>query len=602
MNQAMAENIAWVGGLAGTIIGLIMMIAQVISKGESLPENSKESKCQKSFLLTSWVLFFIVMIIGIVMIKISPARTGMRGAYATGIAAMFIPVFLASMESLTLRKKTGKDKVLLFVFASLPAGGIGLSLLLAGFISVFYGIKAFNLWTAFIIGSALGLYILRLSSTLVKFSRYESIAGKMETVMYMVMALVCAVIMAGYHFPNEGVKIYLPILLGISIFIISLISISPFKCDKKTGILEILPYQITIFLVLYLGCAIFLISRLAISYDYLNPIICGAVTSALLIILLFNSSSEVKGVDLSLGALSVLLFIGGIWLSFKWSMGFGITLYAMSLLSVASIIVPHKSFETVYAKLSIKSHKKPAAPENKDILLEGEAEPAATKEIVKNVNPEKNENKNESMNEDIDDNLTWAKLFTSGINVIGMAAVLVCIHRVLIQSTNLLNMGIDITSWDISIALLLGVFIPLFFEGFNLAGPNIFFIEKEEGLPSGLWRFAAAVIVTGVTLFCIGIFFGLQGMGAFVLGLSISAVLSVFAFFSQKITKGIYRASHSPLWIAAAGAVLCLSKYKDLPYKFTRSNKQELIIILAIAADIIYIISFYYNKRKQKAS
>ncbi|MCD4784494.1 MAG: hypothetical protein K8T10_11790 [Candidatus Eremiobacteraeota bacterium] len=611
MDHNLINMLLWYGGIGSAIIGLIIMILSIRGKGETPPDTTRENASQKQFLLFCWIVFIALAVIMTIIIGFMPGKKGIRGILASGVMGFFIPVFLASMDSLGLRKLKEKAEGSLFLFSSLPMGGIGLSLLYAGFVTVFYGIRAVNLWVAFIIGAALGLYLLRIAANQVQFSRYLSVATKVESVMYIVMAVLISTIMAGYHFTTHLSKVYVPLLLLMAVYIITLICCAPCSYKKNIKTMNIIPAQSAIFLILFLGVVVFIINKFNVKVDYSYPIICGAVTSALFIILLHNSSSSVKGVDLSTGALAALLLIGGLWFSYKWALGFGMTLYSVGLLSIAAIIVPHRSFETrIISKERLEAIIKPVAsqegepfqPDKKDTLLQGE-----TEEIKEGNKDEDEQEKTEAKNNpgvhdaDVDSVMTWAKLFNRGICLAGLVTIIIGLFRILMQSTNLLTLGIDISFGDVMIALLLGVLLPLVFEGFNLAGPNIFFKDKYDGLSKGILRYFSAIVILAISIAAVGLLFKLDGLGAFIVGMSITSLIGVFAFFSQKNDMGIYRAANSSLWIAGAATALFLTKFHDLPDKMTRANKQQIVVFIMVLVMIAYLVSYLFNKKRKAA-
>jgi len=613
MDQNLINMLLWYGGIGSSIVGLIIMILSISGKGETPPDTTREGVNQKKFLLLCWVVFIVLAVIMIVIIGFMPGKKGIRGTLASGVFGFFIPVFLASMDLLGLRNLKKNAEGSLFLFSSLPVGGIGLSLLYAGFVAVFYGIRAVNLWTAFIIGAALGLYLLRTGANHVQFSRYRSVATKIESIMYIVMAVLISTIMAGYHFTTHLSKVYIPLLLLMALYIITLVCCASFSYKKNCGTMNIIPAQSAIFLVLFLGIVVFVINKFNIKVDYSYPIICGAAVSALFIVLLHNSSSSVKGVDLSTGALAAMLLIGGLWFSYKWALGFGMTLYSIGLLSILTIIVPHRSFETRIVgrerlEMAIKPEKadnikgEPLQPDEKDILLQGETQKKKEENKDENAEEKTGDKNNPGVYDvDVDSVMTWSKLFIRGICLAGLVTIIIGLFRILMQSTDLLTLGIDITFGDIMVALLIGTVLPLVFEGFNLMGPNIFYKDKPDGLLKGIWRYFSAVVILAIVISSVGILFKLDGMGAFIAGMSIASLLGVFAFFSQKNDKGIFRASNSSLWITGAAVSFFLTKFKDLPDKLTRANKQHIVIVLIVLIIIAYLVSYLYNKKRVPA-
>ena len=599
MNLNLANQLVWGGGIISAIIGLIVMISYMTGKGEQAPSDSEESKCQKSFLGSTWSIFLIFAIIIFIFIGLSPAKKGTRGALVSVLVGCFIPLFLASMESIALKKWQENKSILLIQHSSLSVGGIGISLLYMGFVSVFYGIKAVNLWISFIIGVAIGLYLIRLMANLVKYPRYDGVASRIEVVMLLIIATIISTIMAGYHFTHNITYAYFPIIMLMALYMVTLICSAPFVRKKDTNIINTISLQIVIFLILFLGFIIFLVHKLHIKVDYTYPIICGAVSSVIFIVMLHSSASTIKGVDLSNGAFGILLLLGGIWSSYKWGLGFGMTLYSMGLLSIGTIIVPHCSLESRVIDKDRKPDEDPLKPSEKDMLLEGDKTENSSKKS--NKKNEKSDKITNIYNPVLDSKLTWPRLFTRGIGLAGLAAVLMGMFRIIIQSTPLLSYGIDISTGDVSIAFLLGIFIPLFFEGFNLSGPGIFFADKREGFTGGLWRFLASLFILSTALFSVGMLFKLEGLGAFLLGLAIPSLLGVFAFFSQKICRGIFRASNMALWIAAPALTFFLVNFKDIPDKLTRANKQQIVFFLIILVILVFLLTHFFNKKRKPA-
>lgn len=602
MNQNLANQLLWSGGMVSAIIGLLMIIIYMAGKGEQIQADSEESKCQKNFLITTWAIFLIFAAAIFIVINSMPSKEGIRGAFASSIIGFFIPVFMASIETIALKKWLKDKPVLLLSFTAIPMGTIGISLLYIGFVTNFYGIKAVNLWVAFIIGAALGLYLIRLASNLVSNRRYEDIASRIELIMLLVIATISCTIMAGYHFPTHIINIYVPFILLMSLYLVTLLCSLPFTVKKDTNVTNTISLQLVIFLMLFLSFLVFLVHRLNLKVDYTYPIICGAVTGVIFIVMLHSSSTTIKGVDLSNGAFSILLLLGGIWSSYKWGMGLGMTLYSMGLLSIGSVLVPQCSLESrIMPEGGLEKRKNlPLQPPQKDILLEGNDE--KNPEISQSTGENKEKSQTHIYDADSESILSWPKLFSRGVVLAGMATVLLGMFRIVIQPSSLLEYGIDITTGDVAIAFLMGIFIPLFFEGFNLGGPGILSIAKCEKLPGNLLRYFAALFVLAAAIIITGLLFKLDGVAAFLLGLTVPALLGVFVFFSQKTDRGIYRASNWALWITAPALTFFLTKFQDLPDKLTRANKQHIVIISILLIIILFFVSQFFNRKKELGS
>ncbi|MCE1248129.1 MAG: hypothetical protein LWY06_15930 [Firmicutes bacterium] len=600
MNESLARQIIWYGGMLSAIIGLLITIIQISLKGETPPEDSEESRSQKSFLSSIWVVMIITGILTVIASGFFPAKTGIRGAYISGIAGFFIPVFLVSMDCLALKKKREKDVSSLIMLSSVPLGGIGMSLLFMAFVISFYGIRAENLWIAFIAGGGFGLFLIRLAADLVQFGRYQTSSAKIESIMYMVFAVITATMMSVWHMQKTvSIEVFMPVILLVSIFLVTLITSALFGYKKNQDIMKILPAQLALYIILYLGFVVFIINKLVLDVGYSYPIICGVITSVILIIMVHNSSQSIKGVDLATGAFAVLLLISGLWFSYKWCNGYGITLYALGLMSVAGILVPHKTFETLMIKLGNKTEPEKAEgkllqPEERDLLLNGMASNGNTNTKDKDTGDYKN-----VYDVPVDKKLTWPGLFIKVINFAGLFAIISGIFQVFLYSSVGADNIVDLGMGDVTIALLFGLFLPIVFEGFNLNGPNLFYMDKKEGMPGVLWRFIAIGAIIKVMVFTMGVIFRVEGIAGFILGLSAVALLALFSYIAQKQDKGMFRFAFSPAWITVAASMMYWKYLIEMADKFTRANKQSIVMGVMVLVAIIYCVSYYANRKRK---
>ena len=105
MNLEMAKQLVWYGGMIAAIMGLIWVIWQMSQKGEHPPEDSNEHVYQRKFLGISWSMFLLPAVLILVVMGLTPGRTGARGALASLLLGILTTLFLASLESQVLRKK-----------------------------------------------------------------------------------------------------------------------------------------------------------------------------------------------------------------------------------------------------------------------------------------------------------------------------------------------------------------------------------------------------------------------------------------------------------------------------------------------------------------
>lgn len=110
--------------------------------------------------------------------------------------------------------------------------------------------------------------------------------------------------------------------------------------------------------------------------------------------------------------------------------------------------------------------------------------------------------------------------------------------------------------------------------------------------------FIFSLIALVAVMLSVGVLFRLEGLSAFVLGLSIPSLLGVMAFFAQKIDRGLYRASLSPLWVAGAAYSVFLVQYADVPDQLTRLHKQQIAVGMILLIIVVYFLAHYQNRGK----
>ncbi len=585
MNIDMADGLARYGGLVAAIIGLSWMIWQMSAKGESPGEDSDAYRQQWKFLGYSWGIFALPGVLSLVFMSLAQGKTGTRGIITSFLVGLVIPLFIASLESQASIKRSRHGSLHLARYASISLSALGISLLFMGIVTNFYGVGADDLWLGFVIGNSLGIVTLKLSATLILSKTYQIMTHRMESVFLLVNGAILATILAAHHFPRATrVNAYFPLFMLMGIFLAVLIATVPAMLKKEKEMMNTLPGILAIFLAVFMGISLFLVMRLNLRIDYNYPLIAGAITSVIFIVTLYGSGTSISGVDLSAGALCSLLLLGGLWFSFKWSLGLGMAVYVLGLLSVTSLL---SAFAPIEPLLTDNKDSMKTPHQDRDVLALGleEKEEAPTVEVAATYRPP-----------------LWAGIFLRAISLAGLAGMILVLFRVFIQKSPLLTLGIDITNGDTITALLAGVLLSLSFEGFNLKGSSVFRPQASGSIKDGILLFSFSVIVSVMVLLSSGIFFRLEGLGALILGLSIPAIIGVFTFFSQKVDRGLYRASLSPMWIATAAYANFLVYYKDVPDQLTRIHKQQLVVGMILLIIVVYFLAHYQNRGKDKVA
>jgi hypothetical protein len=562
MNLEIAKAYVWYGGVISAIIGFIWITWQMIQKERgTVSEKYADSR---RILEVVWGITMIPVSVILILISISEKGEGIKGILVSLLAGIVIPILLFSLDFHLSRRFKNVKLLALTSFISLPLAGLGLSMLFVGFSAFFYGIRAESIWISFIIGSAVSLFVLRIISTITLSSVCENSSGKIESVFFVIQAFLVGILMAGYHFPTGSTSAYLPLLLLMALYISLLISTIPFYLKPGKDTMTVLPSHLAVFLGIFIGLSLLLVLKMNLDEKYLYPIITGSITSCVLIIMLYGSASATKGVDLPTGVMGTLLILGGLWLSFRWAIGFGMTLFGAGLISVAAVLIPYKSFE------SSSAHDIDKPP----VLSTSSGEPPIT------------------VGQD-----TLANLFLRGITLAGLVVIITGLFRILVQRSFMLTMGLDLSYTGNTLALFLGVITPLSFEGFNLTGGNIFRQPGKGDFRQATGLSIMSLIVSLLLIYIVGIIFGFEGVGAFILGLIISSLSGVYTFFARRKEKGFSHTSFSPLWIVIAAYAITLTKYSDIPIQLTRLTKQHILI-----GALLFVIINYFRARYKNYS
>jgi hypothetical protein len=588
MNLELAKTLAWYGGIISAIIGFIWITWQMTRK--EVDSSSKQGNDFKKIPGIAWGITLIPVAIILILTSIAPQKEGIRGILTSLLAGIIIPVLLFSLENHFAAKAQTSKQFFLPAFLAVPLTGMGLNLLFMGFTVFLYGIRADNLWISFIIGMGLSLFVLKISSAMSPEPKHETTSATMESIFFIMLAFMISIIMAGYHFPTTTVSAYLPLFILMALFISLLVSSLLVRLKPKKKTMDILPTHLAVFQGLFIGLCLMLVMRMNIDISYLYPVITGSIISILFIVMLYDSSSIIKQVDLSTGVMSVLLLLGGLWLSFKWTMGFGITLFGTGLISIAAVLIPYKYFE-VFTMANDCRHHESDADFTQDPLMQGIEKPMKKTDLA----PGENRGEIEKSSGFPGDH-SWACLFLRGITLAGLAVIIIGLYRVLVQNSFLIQTGLDIAVGDNAAALFLGIFTPLSFEGFNLMGRNIFLPRQEGNFKTALSLLIFSIITALILVYTIGIIFKLEGLAIFILGIAVSALLGTYTYFAQKKEIGIYRASFSPLWIAIAAYSTTLVEYAEVPDQLTRLAKQQIVTGMLLFVIVVYFWAHYRNR------
>lgn len=571
------KKIILYSGVGAAIIGLLLVIFQMLDKNVRIGQDSELQKNSKKFMLGLWVLFGLCTIATLGIMSFIKGFPTFRGIMLSLLTGCFIPVLLASMESIIKQASDKSKSMPVFKYAYLPLAGIGLSLLYMGLTAQVYGISADNLWLAFVMGSGVGLLIARIACRMTTLREFNTAIDRLEPAVLLACLTLLATIMATQHFNTADIyKAFLPILLLIGLFNAVFISAIPFSVRPGKNVMDTLPALLCLFVILFLGICLYLAVKLNLTKDYNYPLIAGAISSVVLIIVMYGSASSVKRLDFSAGAIGALIIIGGIWFSFKWASGFGVSLYAMSALSLAAVIMPLGVIEAIMRHTG--GVQETLAPMQAEMIVE---------ENGKKLSPE----------------AQWSEIMIKALTIFGFFTIFLVLFRVILQKTTLLNNGIDITVADTLTALLLGAITPLVFEGFNLAG-GATAPPEDKGLcvGSGLIIFILTLLLAATLIAATGVFYRLEGLGAFPVGLSLSTVITAFVFFSTRKEQSIFKVASSSLWMAASAFSIFLVKYRDIPDQLTRMKKQELVVALIVVVMIVYFFAHWINKKKNEVS
>jgi len=347
---------------------------------------------EKQFLSSVWKFIGIIAVILCIILFFLKPQTGSRGALVCLIAGLLLPATSLTVE-IFFRKK--KDIFILSLAALL---------LIIWCIGHFYGLRAFNLFISLSLGISLSSLWLIMGEKFIKKTDSLSLSlNKIEASTYLMQGIIMAQVLAGYHFRLKTDAAWTLMIIALVMVLVWILSIVFFRSGRYG--MQIMPVQMSFFAIIFLAIAAYITQKTINNLNYFYPILFGVVSGFLLLAIMRDSSFNRGRTDLMAGALGAILLCGLFWISFRMSLGYGISLGGFGLLSVAGIVMHHLSLD------------------------------------------EK------------------AKVYLRGLVLMGITAVLIAGWRVFLQKTDLVISGIDLSEGYIMIGLLAGVFLPLFLEG-----------------------------------------------------------------------------------------------------------------------------------------
>lgn len=150
------------------------------------------------------------------------------------------------------------------------------------------------------------------------------------------LALLSSSALAWYHFAQSSGGGSTPILLGLIVLFGRILVLFFFRTQKEGR--GVLGWPLVIYFVIVASLAALVNFRQSLSAGYFYPFVFGLMTGVLILAVIRDSTGSSGTEDRLSGTLGIFLFCGLVWVSFRMSLGYGISLGFLGLLSLPGVI------------------------------------------------------------------------------------------------------------------------------------------------------------------------------------------------------------------------------------------------------------------------
>lgn len=482
----------------------------------------------KKFISDIWKFKLAWLILLAIMFLFVPPHTGKRSVFFFFVAGSFIYTITFALYYINnMVKKSYIEKPnpqIIFFNAGIIRSTV---LIVVAFFLMqkMCGIRSVFIWASFAAGLASDALLLVLASKkLGGDNEIINIAKSMQQSFYYHMAAIAAVMLGLYHFS--------PALTGVwaagYIIAFSLCAALVFNFIMRVETRQA-AYDIfyALFIAVFLGGSYFIVTSLIKNINYFYCIAGGAI-SAFIIMALFLRNADNKFIN---AALSALILIGNLWISFKFAAGFGLSLCAIGFLTSIYVLQPLYIYkEETEMKVGVK-------------VLEAA----------------------------------------------GLFFVLVLLARLFMQVSGLYSEGISLSSGYFIVGLALGLFLPIFVEADALLNPYKSDVEKPSSIYIMALNYIILFILAKLAVGAIFIFLGIEPVFSALMGISMAALVAFVYMFKNKAEDAIWNTSLGSLWALLGLIAFMAYPYSDILGDLSRMQKIGMIVTVLMVVLAVYL-------------
>ncbi|MFH0801217.1 MAG: hypothetical protein V2A78_02350 [bacterium] len=322
------SDFGWYGCLSALVLSSLWLSAMVPARPTSSGEESCDSS-ERTFWVNAWKLTGpVAFVISLFLLVVKPGSGG-RGLLACLIFGLLLPSISLWAESLARKNRLSAVSSLSGEFS------LGLFLFVLGAIGHFYGFRAYSLLFALALGISLGglwIGMLKRWSPAGGGEGISSLVRLVETQTLFHLALLSSLALAWYHFAQKSGGASTPIFLGLIILLGRILVLFFFRAQKEGR--GVTTWPLVLYFVIAASLAAVLNFRQSLSAGYIYPFVFGLLTGVLILAVIREGGTE----DRLSGTLGIFLFCGLVWVSFRMSLGYGLSLGFLGLLSLPGVI------------------------------------------------------------------------------------------------------------------------------------------------------------------------------------------------------------------------------------------------------------------------
>lgn len=529
--------------LSWIILFLTILTALILTLNNLKDEQAEKSKLSYNLTTKIWIFNFILLVLLSPVFFYLKPHIGSKGAFLTFIAGFLIPSVVFTLQIFNLKKpqtqkSTKSNSSILVLFT------LGLILPVCGIISRFYGITAVGLWIYLILGLSLNLLWIKIAARKQTEDQLILISVEhLEYNLFLGLAVITALILGSYHFASGATGAWMPFYLGCFLFLSYYLTI--LVVIFKDNIYKSFIWQIIFSSLIFLALSFWLIFNTTGNLSYFYSLLLGQITSVLILVLINSSVQIKKELDLTVAVFIILFILGIFWSAFKLALGFGLCLSTIGLLSSVGILTNLSLIEE-FQKLKL--------------------------------------------------NLGY--YFTKIIGLASAACLMLVIFRMFMQTSKLYLEQINLTDGNFIIGIILGIFLPFFFEATGLLNPYRAKGVLVKNIINLIINYLLLLILAFFGLFCVALFLDIYGIAASLIGLATGAVVSIFVWCIVK-NQHIWETDLLSLWIAWGAAAFILYPYIKNLTIFTRLQKIEVLSVFIV---LVLIITAFNLTKKEKTA